>query len=76
MEDEHYAWAKERARGRLKFALKALVMPVSVAPHTIKVLLSPQLPNLFSKLGAIAVLTRLRFWRTYKMLHLVAADPS
>jgi len=74
MEDEHYEWAKEHAHGRLTYALKALVMPVSVAPHSIKVLLSPKLPNLLSRLGAIVVLTRLRFWRAYKMLHLVAVD--
>jgi GT2 family glycosyltransferase len=72
--DEHYALAKERTHGRSLFALKALLMPASVVPHTMKVLLSPQLPSLLSRLGAIAVLTRLRFWRAYRMLYLLAAD--
>ena len=76
IQDEHYAMAKERAHGRLLFALKALLMPASVLPHVMKVLLSPQLPDLFSRLGAIAVLTRLRFWRAWRMLYLLAADAS
>ncbi len=76
IQDEHYALAKERAHGRLLFALKALLMPASVLPHVMKVLLSPQLPDLFSRLGAIAVLTRLRFWRAWRMLYLLAADAS
>lgn len=74
IQDEHYALAKERSHGRLLFLVKALLMPASVAPHTLKVLLSPQLPTLFSRLGAIAILTRLRFWRAYRMLYLIAAD--
>lgn len=74
IQSEHYALAKERAHGRLLFSLKALLMPASVVPHAMKVLLSPQLPGLFSRLGAIAVLTRLRFWRAYRMLYLLAAD--
>lgn len=74
IQDEHYALAKERAHGRLLFALKALLMPASVAPHAMKVLLSPQLPNLPSRLGAIATLARLRFWRAWRMLYLLAAD--
>lgn len=74
IQDEHYALAKERAHGRILFALKALLMPISVAPHAMKVLLSPQLPNPLSRLGAIVVLARLRLWRTYRMLYLLAAD--
>jgi glycosyltransferase involved in cell wall biosynthesis len=72
--DEHYAFAKERAHGRVLFAVKALLMPASVVPHAIKVLLSPQLPSFLTRLGAIAVLTRLRLWRSYRMLCLLAAD--
>lgn len=74
IQDEHYASAKERAHGRLLFGLKALLMPASVPPHAMKVLMSPQLPGLLSKFGAIEVLTRLRFWRAYRMLYLLAAD--
>lgn len=74
IQDEHYAFAKERPHGRLLFALKALLMPASVVPHAMKVLVSPQLSSFFSRLGAIAVLTRLRFWRAYRMLYLLAVD--
>jgi GT2 family glycosyltransferase len=74
IQSEHYALTKERPHGRALFAMKALLMPASVVPHAMKVVLSPQLPNARSRLGAICVLARLRFWRAGRMLHLLAAD--
>ncbi len=70
---EHYALTTERRYGRVLFALKALAMPASVLPHSAKVLLSPQLSDLSSRLGAIAVLARLRLWRSGRMLRLLTA---
>jgi glycosyltransferase involved in cell wall biosynthesis len=69
---EDYALIQEQRYGRTRFALKALAMPASVLPHAAKVLFSTQLPTLRSKIGAIAVLTRLRLWRADRMLRLVA----
>jgi glycosyltransferase involved in cell wall biosynthesis len=71
MLQEDFALIQERRYGRTRFALKALAMPASVLPHAAKVLVTPELPNMQSKLGAIGVLTRLRLWRTVRMLRLV-----
>jgi glycosyltransferase involved in cell wall biosynthesis len=68
---EDIALVQEQRYGRTKFALKALAMPVSVLPHAAKVLTASELPDMRAKLGAIGVLTRLRLWRTAKMLRLV-----
>lgn len=75
MLQEDYALIQEQRYGRMRFALKALAMPASVLPHAAKVLFSPELPIMRSKFGAIAVLTRLRLWRSGRMLRL-AADPT
>jgi glycosyltransferase involved in cell wall biosynthesis len=69
---EDYALIQEQRYGRARFVIKALAMPASVLPHVAKVLLSRQLPNVRSKFGAIAVLTRLRLWRAGRMLRLAA----
>jgi hypothetical protein len=71
MLQEDFALIQEQRYGRTKFALKALAMPASVVPHAAKVLGATELPSLRSKLGAIGVLTRLRLWRTARMLRLV-----
>ena len=47
-------------------------MPASVLPHAAKVVVSRELSGVASKLGAIAVLTRLRLWRAGRMLRLAA----
>jgi glycosyltransferase involved in cell wall biosynthesis len=72
MLQEDYALIQEQKYGRARFVIKALAMPASVLPHVVKVLLSRQLPNGWSKFGAIAVLTRLRLWRASRMLRLAA----
>jgi glycosyltransferase involved in cell wall biosynthesis len=71
MLQEDFALIQEQRYGRTRFALKALAMPASVLPHAAKVLRASELPSMRSKLGAIGVLTRLRLWRTARMLRLV-----
>ena len=71
MLQEDFALIQEQRYGRTRFALKALAMPPSVVPHAAKVLCSSELPSMRAKLGAIGVLTRLRLWRTARMLRLV-----
>lgn len=73
---EDIALVQEQRHGRMKFALKALAMPVSIAPHVARVLLAPELSTVQARLGAIAVLTRLRLWRAVRMLRLVAESLS
>lgn len=69
---ENYNLARTQPGGRRKFFVKALAMPASVLPHTVKILRSRRLPGLQARLGATAVLVRLRLWRTVRMLRLAA----
>jgi len=73
MLQEDYALIQEQRFGRLRFALKALAMPASVLPHAAKVVVSREVSGVVAKLGAIAVLARLRIWRAGRMLRLAAA---
>jgi glycosyltransferase involved in cell wall biosynthesis len=72
MLSERYQLALTGRFGRPKFALKALAMPFSVLPHAAKILASDRLPDARARLGALAILTRLRLWRTGRMLLLAA----
>jgi GT2 family glycosyltransferase len=72
MLSEHYHLSLTRRFGRETFVLKALAMPLSVLPHAVKVLASDRLPDVRARLGALAVLTRLRLWRAGRMLALAA----
>ncbi len=67
---EHHELMRERRLGRVAFASKALLMPFSIPPHAMKVVLSRRLPGPRARLGAISVLTRLRLWRAGEMLRL------
>ena len=49
--------------GRLKWLLRSLAMPGSAIVHTPRVLASPKLPTFSARLGALAILYKLRFWR-------------
>jgi glycosyltransferase involved in cell wall biosynthesis len=69
---EDYALIQEQKFGRPRFVLKALAMPLSIAPHALKVVSSTRLPGMRSKVGAIAVLLRLRLWRAGRMMSLAA----
>lgn len=71
MLQEDIALIQEQRFGRTRFALKALAMPPSVLPHAVKALRTSELPDMRAKLGAIGILTRLRLWRTARMLQLV-----
>ena len=66
--DQHFELARERKLGRAAFAVKGLLMPLSVIPHAGKVLVSPRLNTMRDRLGAIGVLLHLRVWRAWRML--------
>jgi len=59
--------------GRLRWLLKALLMPASAVVHTLKVARSPELSTARERWAAIGVLFRLRFWRLADSLRLLAA---
>jgi GT2 family glycosyltransferase len=70
MISETHALMRERRFGRAAFALRALLMPLSIPPHAAKILVSRRLSGSRARAGAIAVLVRLRLWRACKMLRL------
>lgn len=51
----------------------AMATALSAAPHLISVLTSSQLSSLRDRIGAMKVLTRIRFWRAQRMVALLAA---
>ena len=57
--------------GRLKWALRSLLMPASAIVHTPKVMLSSKLHGWPARLGALMVLYRLRTWRAFDGLRLL-----
>ncbi len=69
---EDYELIRERRFGTLTFALKALVMPLSILPHALKVARSGRLQGMRARTGAIAVLVRLQLWRAREMMRVIA----
>jgi GT2 family glycosyltransferase len=67
---ETYGLHLVRPGGRILWALRALALPLSAVVHTPKVLLSPRLPRLGDRLGALRVLYRVRWWRMVDALRL------
>lgn len=66
------AWMLEAPRGRARWILRALAMPVSAAVHLPKVLASSRLGGLGERLRGAATLVRLRMARMAWMLRQVA----
>jgi len=60
---EMWTLARTRRLGRLHWALRMWAMPVSALAHTPRVLASPALPDLSTRLSALGVLYRIRLWR-------------
>lgn len=69
---EMYALERERGRGGLAWAVRALVVLISPGPHAFKVLAHPDLPDLRARLGAIGVLIAIRAQRAGDMIGLLA----
>ena len=68
---EHFGLACERRMGITAFLLRGMMMPLSIVPHAAKILVSPRLLSTNSRLGALAILCRLRLWRAWRALCLV-----
>ena len=71
---EHYRLCQERTFGQGRWVIKALCMPLSIFPHTLRILTSPQLFGFAAKVGAVRVLIAHRFWRLGYMLQLAVAE--
>jgi hypothetical protein len=61
-----------KSHGRLKWLLRALALPLSAVLHSGKVVRSRRIAGFRQKCGALAVLYRLRLWRMFDALRLVA----
>lgn len=52
-----------KGKGRLRWAFRTILLPVSAVVDTRKVLLSKRLDNIQPRIGALYILYRLRLWR-------------
>jgi cellulose synthase/poly-beta-1,6-N-acetylglucosamine synthase-like glycosyltransferase len=73
---EHYLLTREKPFGTPRWAVWTGGMPLSIVPHSVRVLRSERLLNLRQKLSAIAVLVAHRLWRTYYMARLMVVPPT
>jgi GT2 family glycosyltransferase len=73
---EHYLLTREKPFGRVRWLAWTGGMPLSIAPHSVKVLRSERLPGFRDKASAMAVLVAHRLWRTYYMARLMLAPPT
>jgi glycosyltransferase involved in cell wall biosynthesis len=60
-------------RRRSRWLARSLLLPASAVAHTPKVLMSPELPGVREKLGALGVLYRLRLWRMVDAIRMLQA---
>lgn len=70
---EAYALHAGRKGHRIRWLLKSSLLPVSALVHTPKVLAAPALSSWRQRWDALSVLYRLRMWRLFDALGLLAA---
>lgn len=73
---EAFGMAMAQPRGRGRWLLKALALPVSALAHTPKALASPALPASIDRWNAAKTLWRLRCWRMIDSLRLLQDAPA
>ena len=64
---------RQKRNWRLRWVVLALLTLVSIAPHIVKILVSPRLSGLGNRLRAIGVLIRIRLFRFAEMYRQVTA---
>lgn len=74
LDREAFELALEAPAGRLRWLLKALVMPLSALAHAPKALTSSTLSRLPDRVKATLMLFRLRCWRSCDCLALLVAE--
>ena len=72
---EAYALAFTRPQPRLRWLMRSLILPLSALAHTPKVLASRKLGGAGDRARGLAMLYRLRLWRTVDYLRLLAEGP-
>lgn len=55
--------SQDRPLGRTRWALRNLLVPVSVLPHAIKLTTSPKLPDRTTRIRGLRTLAAIRIWR-------------
>jgi cellulose synthase/poly-beta-1,6-N-acetylglucosamine synthase-like glycosyltransferase len=73
---EHYLLTREKPFGMLRWAVWTGGMPLSIIPHSVKVLRSKRLLSARDKLSAVVVLVAHRLWRAYYMARLMIMPPT
>lgn len=68
---ESYALMIRQDHGKWKWLLRALVLPFSAVVHSAKILRSRRIAGIRQKTGALAILYRLRFWRSFDAVRLL-----
>lgn len=55
--------AEDSPTGRIRWALRNVLIPLSIVPHSVKLVRSPKLPDMATKARGLATLARIRCWR-------------
>lgn len=71
---ETYGLKRTTPWGRMRWMLRAVVLPISAVVHTPKVLASRELVTFGQRLAALSMLYRVRLWRMIEAFRLVMAD--
>jgi GT2 family glycosyltransferase len=61
---------QERGYREIHFWSRALLLPISIVPHAGRVLVSPRLPDIRARIGALSVLIGIRGWRATEEIRL------
>ena len=72
LHSETFGIVSARPRGRGRWLVRSLLLPLSALAHTPRVLTSPRLTSPRQKLDALAMLYRLRIWRAVDAVGLLA----
>jgi glycosyltransferase involved in cell wall biosynthesis len=73
---EHYLSTREQPFGIWRWLAWTAAMPLSVLPHSVRVMRSRKLPDARARFGALWILMGHRLWRTGYMLRLLLTEPG
>ncbi len=73
---EHHALTREKPAGTVRWLAWTAGMPLSIAPHALRVLRTNRLPDWKARVAATSVLVAHRLWRTGFMMRLLIVAPG